>query len=182
MKVNDMRKFPTLILGLGLAVSAGAMAGNTEGKSDASLTGSVKSALISNDATKARQINVETKDGVVQLSGFVDSAAAKAAAETTTKNVEGVTKVENKLSIRDPNRSTGAAVDDTVIAAKVKGEIAGEAGLGTASDVNVEVNSGVVELSGFVGTSAEKTHAAEVARNINGVKEVRNNISVKPAG
>jgi hyperosmotically inducible periplasmic protein len=182
MKVNDMRKFPTLILGLGLAVSAGAMAGNTEGKSDASLTGSVKSALISNDATKARQINVETKDGVVQLSGFVDSAAAKAAAETTTKNVEGVTKVENKLSIRDPNRWTGAAVDDTVIAAKVKGEIAGEAGLGTASDVNVEVNSGVVELSGFVGTSAEKTHAAEVARNINGVKEVRNNISVKPAG
>ncbi|HMN45305.1 MAG TPA: BON domain-containing protein [Povalibacter sp.] len=176
-----MRRFPTLMLGLGLAaISAGAIA--DEGKSDASLTGSVKSALISNDATKARQINVETKDGVVQLSGFVDSAAAKSAAEATAKNVEGVQKVENKLLIRDPDRSTGAAVDDTVIAAKVKSQIAGKAGLGTASDVNVEVNSGVVELSGFVGTSAEKTHAGELARGINGVKDVRNNITVKPAG
>ena len=177
-----MRRFPTVILGLGLAaISVGAIAGD-EGRSDASLTGSVKSALIGNDATKARQINVETKDGVVQLSGFVDSAAAKSAAETTAKNVEGVQKVENKLLIRDPNRSAGEAVDDTVIAAKVKSQIAGKAGLGTASDVNVEVNSGVVELSGFVGTSTEKTHAAELARGINGVKDVRNNITVKPAG
>ncbi|HEY6643873.1 BON domain-containing protein [Povalibacter sp.] len=178
-----MRKFPTLVLGLGLAaVSSGAIADNAAGKSDASLAGSVKSALISNDATKARQINVETHGGVVQLNGFVDSAAAKAAAETTAKNVAGVTKVENQLSIRDPNRSTGEVVDDTVIAAKVKGEIAGKAGLGTASDVNVEVNAGIVELSGFVATTAEKTHAAEVAGGISGVKEVRNNISVKPAG
>ena len=177
-----MRKFPALILGVGLvAASAGAFAGD-EAKSDASITGSVKSALISNDATKARQINVETRDGVVQLSGFVDSAAAKSAAEATAKNVEGVKKVENKLSLRDPNRSAGEAVDDTVIAAKVKGEIAGKAGLGTASDVNVEVNAGIVELSGFVATAAEKTNAADVARGINGVKDVRNNITVKPAG
>ncbi len=178
-----MRTFPTLILSLGLvAASTGTFADNTEGKSDANLTGSVKSALISNDATKARQINVETKGGVVQLSGFVDSEAAKTAAETTAKNVEGVTKVQNNLSIRDPDRSTGEAVDDTVIAAKVKSEIAGKAGLGTASDVNVEVNAGIVELSGFVATSAEKTDAAAAARSINGVKDVRNNISVKPAG
>lgn len=176
-----MRKFSALIVGLGLAaVSVGATAGNPEAKSDATLTGSVKSALISNDATKARQINVETRNGVVQLSGFVDSSAASAAAETTAKSVEGVTKVENRLLIRDPNRSTGEAVDDTVIAAKVKGEIAGKAGLGTASDVNVEVNSGVVELSGFVATSTEKEHAAELARSINGVKSVHNNITVKP--
>jgi hyperosmotically inducible protein len=177
-----MRKFPALMLGVSLALgSAGVLADNA-GKSDSTITGSVKSALISNDQTKARQINVETKDGVVQLNGFVDSAAAKAAAETTAKNVEGVKSVKNNLSIRDPNRSTGEAVDDTVIAAKVKGEIAGKAGLGTASDVNVEVNSGVVELSGFVATADEKAKAAEVARSINGVKGVKNNISLKPQG
>ena len=158
------------------------LADSTAGKSDASLTGSVKSALISNDATKARQINVETQDGVVQLSGFVDSETAKAAAETTAMSVAGVKQVQNKLLIRDADRSTGQAVDDTVITAKVKGEIAGKAGLGTASDVNVEVNSGVVELSGFVATADEKVRAGELARSINGVKDVRNNISLKPQG
>ncbi|MBB6094471.1 hyperosmotically inducible protein [Povalibacter uvarum] len=177
-----MRKFPALMLGVSLALGSASVLADNAGKSDSTITGSVKSALISNDQTKARQINVETKDGVVQLNGFVDSATAKAAAETTAKNVEGVKSVKNNLSIRDPNRSTGEAVDDTVIAAKVKGEIAGKAGLGTASDVNVEVNSGVVELSGFVATADEKAKAAEVARSINGVKSVKNNISLKPQG
>jgi hyperosmotically inducible protein len=94
--------------------------------------------------------------------------------------IDGVKRVENELLIRDPNRSTGQAVDDTVIAAKLKGELAGKTGLGTATDVNVEVNSGVVELSGFVGTAAEKDRAAEIARNVNGVKDVHNNIALKP--
>lgn len=178
-----MRKFPALILGVGLITSSAlALADNTPGKSDAGLTASVKSALISNKDTKASQINVETQQGVVQLSGFVDSEAAKRSAEATAQSVAGVAEVDNKLLIRDAKRSSGQAVDDTVIAAKVKGEIAGKAGLGTAADVNVEVNSGVVELSGFVPTAAEKAKAGEVARGINGVKDVENNIALKPKG
>jgi hyperosmotically inducible protein len=176
-----MRKIPALILSIGLMTSAAVLADDAD-KSDASVTASVKSALIRNDATKARQINVETQNGVVQLSGFVDSAAAKDAAETTAQNVEGVKRVQNKLMVRDSDRSTGQAVDDTVIAAKVKSQLAGKAGLGTASDVNVEVNSGVVELSGFVETADQKAKAAELARGIGGVKDVRNNISLKPQG
>ncbi len=179
--MSVMRKIPALVLSVGLLASGAALADNN-GKSDASVTASVKSALISNDATKARQINVETKNGVVQLSGFVDDAAAKSAAEATAKNVEGVRQVENKLLVRDSNRSAGQAVDDTVIAAKVKGQLAGKTGLGTAADVNVEVNSGVVELSGFVDSADQKAKAAELARGINGVKDVRNNISLKPQG
>lgn len=183
IQVSNMRKFPALILGVGLITSSAlALADNTPGKSDAGLTASVKSALISNKDTKASQINVETQQGVVQLSGFVDSEAAKRSAEATAQSVAGVAEVDNKLLIRDAKRSSGQAVDDTVIAAKVKGEIAGKAGLGTAADVNVEVNSGVVELSGFVPTAAEKAKAGEVARGINGVKDVENNIALKPKG
>lgn len=179
-----MRKFPALILSVGLITSSALVFANdtSEGKSDAGLTASVKTALIGNKQTKASQINVETQQGVVQLSGFVDSEEAKEAAEMTAQNVEGVTEVDNKLMIRDADRSTGEAVDDTVIAAKVKGEIAGKAGLGTAADVNVEVNSGVVELSGFVPTADEKMKAGEIARGISGVKNVHNNIALKPAG
>ena len=39
---------------------------------------------------------------------------------------------------------------------------------------------GVVQLSGFVGTDDQKTKAAELARNVDGVREVINNISLKP--
>lgn len=178
-----MRKVMTLMLSMGLvATSLSALADNSGNRSDAGLTASVKSALIANKDTKASQINVETQQGVVQLSGFVDSEAAKEAAVATAMNVDGVKQVQNKLMIRDAERSTGQAVDDTVIAAKVKGEIAGKAGLGTAADVNVEVNSGVVELSGFVPTADQKMKAAEVARRVSGVKDVRNNIELKPQG
>jgi len=173
-----MRKVSALVLGMSLIAASAAWAGDGQ-KGDASLTASVKSALISNKATKANQINVETADGVVQLSGFVDSAAAKQAAMTTAKNVEGVKDVQNKLLIRDANRSTGEAVDDGVIAAKLKAQILGKEGLGTAADVNVEVNSGVVELSGFVPTADQKVKAGDIARSINGVKDVKNNISLK---
>ena len=142
----------------------------------------VKSALIANDATKATQINVETHRGVVQLSGFVDSEAMRAAAASTAKSVTGVKQVQNKLMIRDANRTAGQAVDDTVIAAKVKGELAGKSGFSTATQVNVEVNSGIVELSGFVSNADERAKAASIARSVPGVKDVRNNIALKPAG
>jgi hyperosmotically inducible protein len=176
-----MRTAPAWVLAMAIA-SATAFAGNTAttATDDTGLTAKVKTALISNDNAKAHQINVETKEGVVQLSGFVDSETARTAAVAAASQVSGVKSVQNKLLIRDANRSGGQAVDDTVIAAKLKTELAGKTGLGTATDVNVEVNSGVVELSGFVPTLDQKTRAGEIARGINGVKEVQNNISLKP--
>jgi hyperosmotically inducible periplasmic protein len=171
-----------LSFSLWLAGSAQAQTQSAPNMDDAVISMRVKAALIANDATKASQINVETQSGIVQLSGFVDSEAMRAAATSAAKRVTGVKvkEVQNKLMIRDANRSTGQAVDDTVIAARVKGELAGKSGLGTATSVNVEVNSGVVELSGFVATMDQKTQATEIARGVDGVKNVQNNISLKP--
>jgi hyperosmotically inducible protein len=67
---------------------------------DSALTAKVKAALIENSNTKAHQINVETKQGVVQLSGFVDNASAKAAATTVAMSVTGVKDVKNELSVK----------------------------------------------------------------------------------
>lgn len=66
----------------------------------ASITAKVKTALIQDETTKARQINVETFRDVVQLSGFVDSATEKARAEQIARNVEGVRAVRNDLVVR----------------------------------------------------------------------------------
>lgn len=79
--------------------SAGATAGRVV--DDSVITAKVKSALIADSTTKAYQINVETFQGTVQLSGFVDDPEARQRAEQVAENVEGVRDVNNKLQLRD---------------------------------------------------------------------------------
>lgn len=68
---------------------------------DTAITAKVKTALIRDDQTKAYQIEVETFQGQVQLSGWVDSEAARERAAQVARNVEGVRDVENDLQLRD---------------------------------------------------------------------------------
>lgn len=67
--------------------------------SDAEITARVKTAMIRNDETKARQINVDTERGIVQLSGFVASNDQKHQAERITRQVAGVTEVRNDIAM-----------------------------------------------------------------------------------
>jgi hyperosmotically inducible protein len=67
---------------------------------DSAITAKVKSALMADPTTKAHQINVETFQGKVQLSGFVDDAKARARASQVAADIEGVKDVENSLQIR----------------------------------------------------------------------------------
>lgn len=67
---------------------------------DAMITAKVKTALIGDTRTKAHQINVDTKEGIVQLGGFVDSAQAKAAASEVAESVSGVKSVRNQLELK----------------------------------------------------------------------------------
>lgn len=175
-----MLKLRTAFLAACLLAIPPAIVSADETRSDAEITARVKTALIRNDETKARQINVETENGVVQLSGFVDSAQMKSAAAETARGVSGVKDVRNELMVRQGERTAGRATDDTVIAAKVKSQLAADSNLGTAADVNVEVRSGVVQLSGFVGSIAQKQEAEQIARQVAGVTDVRNSIEVQP--
>src|SRR5690348_16720713 len=77
---------------------------------DGVLTARVKTALIGDDRTKARQIDVETFKGVVQLNGFVDSAAAKTAATSVARSVPGVGSVKNNLQV-GVGRTAGRVAD-----------------------------------------------------------------------
>lgn len=67
---------------------------------DAGITASVKAALVEDADLKARQIGVETFNNVVQLSGFVDTAATKAKATRVAAGVTGVRSVKNDLVVR----------------------------------------------------------------------------------
>jgi osmotically-inducible protein OsmY len=67
---------------------------------DTVITTKVKSALLGDDAVKSFAIKVETLKGVVQLSGFVDTAAQKLAAGRDTGSVKGVQDVANNLIVK----------------------------------------------------------------------------------
>jgi hyperosmotically inducible protein len=77
-------------------------------------------------------------------------------------------------------KSAGNMVDDGAIATSVKASLLTEKGV-PSSDVNVEVYKGVVLLSGFVKTQAEKDAAGKVAKNVKDVASVRNQLVVHPA-
>lgn len=145
---------------------------------DSALTARVKTALIQNDATKARQIDVEVYRGVVQLNGFVDSAEAKTAATRAAQGINGVASVRNNLEIRAAHRTAGETLDDGVITARVKTALIGDPRT-KAYQIEVNTNEGVVQLGGFVDNSTAKSAAAEVARSVQGVRTVRNELDVK---
>ena len=69
-------------------------------------------------------------------------------------------------------------IDDTVITTKVKAAILDEPTLKSA-EINVETFKGVVQLSGFVSSPAAATKAVEVARDVGGVKSVKNDMRIK---
>jgi hyperosmotically inducible protein len=74
--------------------------------------------------------------------------------------------------------STGEYLDDSVITAKVKTAILNEPSL-KVLQINVETYKNVVQLSGFVASSAEMYKAAEIARSVTGVRSVTNNLRLK---
>jgi osmotically-inducible protein OsmY len=73
---------------------------------------------------------------------------------------------------------TGEYIDDTVITGKVKAALIADADL-KAREINVETFKGTVQLSGFVADPADIDKAVKVARDVHGVKAVKNDMIVK---
>ena len=116
--------------------------------------------------------------GVVQLNGFVDTAASKERATEVARKQKGVTAVRNNLTVKTTDRSSDQVVDDSAITAKVKSALAGDPRT-KAHQINIETHDGVVQLSGFVDNSEAKSTAEELARAVDDVKSVDNELDVK---
>lgn len=74
-------------------------AGTATRTDDAALTAKVKAKLLSDDVLNGMKIDVDTQNGVVFLSGVVDTADQKHKAVELAKNTEGVQKVEDNLKV-----------------------------------------------------------------------------------
>jgi hyperosmotically inducible periplasmic protein len=146
---------------------------------DTVLTSKVKIALIDDPVTKAGQINVETFRGVVQLGGFVDNAQQKEQATKVARSVTGVKEVRNDLRVSTkPAATAGQSYDDSMLTASVKTKLM-ENSETKAHQINVGTEKGVVQLTGFVDSTAMKNKAGEIARSVDGVKNVRNDLEIR---
>jgi osmotically-inducible protein OsmY len=76
------------------------------------------------------------------------------------------------------HQSTGQYVDDSVVTSKVKAAIVNDMAL-KGFQINVKTYQGVVQLSGFVDSAQNASKAAELARGVTGVTEVKNDLIVK---
>lgn len=147
---------------------------------DGVITARVKTALIEDDTTKARQIDVSVNRGVVDLAGAVDSQAVKTRAGTIAQNVDGVSEVRNNLTVGTPSRSAGTVIDDATVTTRVKAALVANSAT-KARQINVETRQGVVRLNGFVDSQMEANEAVKEARAVPGVTEVRSELEIKPA-
>lgn len=76
------------------------------------------------------------------------------------------------------HESTGESIDDTATTARVKSALGGDSQY-KYGDVHVTTFKGTVQLSGFVSSADARSHAGDLAKNIEGAKSVQNEISIK---
>lgn len=145
---------------------------------DAVVTTRVKAALLDNQELKGFDIKVETRKGVVQLSGFIENQSRIDQAVSIARSVEGVEKVENSMTLKDGKVTVGNKIDDTVITGRVKSALLSDSSI-KSSDIAVVTSKGEVQLSGFVDNRAQIDRAIEVVRAVEGVERVVNEMSIK---
>ena len=167
------------IAAAGLAFATQVQAEKSAGEvvDDSTITASVKAGLLDNRYTSATDINVEAYKGVVQLSGFVETAESRKKAEKVASQIKGVTEVRNSISVH-PATSVGTKLDDSLLTGKVKTALIEALGT-TANQINVESKGGIVQLAGFVDSKDVKKQAAEIAAATKGAKKVEDVLIVK---
>lgn len=147
--------------------------------SDSATTAKVKSALLEDKAIKSGDISVATTNGAVTLSGFVGSQEVATHAVQIAGKTEGVKSVSDKLQIKDNDtQSVGSYADDTVTTSSVKAKLLAD-DIVPSRKVKVETHEGVVQLSGEVDNQAQAARAESIAKAVDGVKSVKNDLTVK---
>ncbi|CAM6305011.1 MULTISPECIES: molecular chaperone OsmY [Citrobacter] len=146
---------------------------------DSAITAKVKAALVDHENIKSTDISVKTDQKVVTLSGFVESQAQAEEAVKVAKGVEGVTSVSDKLHVRDGKESSVKGyAGDTATTSEIKAKLLAD-DIVPSRKVKVETTDGVVQLSGTVESQAQIDRAESIAKAVDGVKSVKNDLKAQ---
>lgn len=148
---------------------------------DSSITAKVKSALINEKNIHSSDIKVKTTEGIVTLSGFVSTTEQSTQVEGIVKLVDGVKSVKNELKVQKGKTDTVSEyVGDSAITSEVKAKMLGDK-IVPSRHITVQTSNGVVKLTGTVEKAAQSEQAEKIAKLVDGVKSVQNDLVVKSA-
>jgi len=145
---------------------------------DSVLTTTIKAALLAQDDVKSFDLKVETRKGDVLLSGFVDNQSQVDHAVTTVRGVAGVHSVDNRLALKGLKATLGENADDAIVTTKVKTALLEDVNV-KSFDISVVTLKGDVQLSGFVDNQGQIDQAVKVARGVEGVHSIHDELRVK---
>ena len=149
--------------------------------SDAWLITKVKTSLLFHRSVSATATKIDVKDGIVTLRGDAASQAQKDLTTEYAKDVDGVKDVKNEMVVSKPSQKTqtaGDQIDDASITGLAKMTLLyhrSTSGLNTS----VTTNNGVVTLTGKAKSAAEKDLATKYVNDVNGVKSVKNQMTIE---
>ena len=146
-------------------------------KLDDRIESSAKKSYVFKTFLKDDDIKIQSKNGAVVLTGFVSEEAYKSLAEVTVAGLSGVKKVDNRLEVKG---APPTANSDAWIREKVKFILLFHRSV-NAVKTEVEVKDGVVTLRGNATSLAQKELATEYAKDVEEVKEVKNEMTVTVA-
>lgn len=140
--------------------------------SDEQITEAIQRKLRGAQGTDAENINVETEQGYVTLSGTVANIGVKDRTEAIAETIEGVIAVANEVEVQ------AAELEDPIITAQVLEALVRNPAT-ERLEISVETNDGTVRLIGESDSWQEKQLATQVAKTVEGVQNVNNQIIVE---
>ncbi len=123
---------------------------------------------------KGDDIKIQSRDGVVTLTGIVANEFHKSLAQETVTGLAGVKSVDNRLELKG---APPTANSDAWLAEKVKATLLFHRSV-SAGNTEVDVKDGIVTLRGNAVSQAQKELTTEYARDVDGVKDVKNEMTV----
>ncbi len=163
---------------LALLVAAGTLFLTTSpmraADTDDRIEAAAKKSYVFKTYLKDDAIKTESKNGAVTLSGTVTEASHKSLAQDTVEGLPGVKSVDNQLTVK---AGSPAEHSDGWIGVKVKSALLFHRNV-RATKTDVNVTDGVVILSGEASSQAQKELTTEYAKDVEGVKEVKNQMTI----
>jgi osmotically-inducible protein OsmY len=142
-------------------------------KADDRIESSAKKSYVFKTYLKDDDIKIDSKNGAVTLTGTVSEESHKSLAKETVADLPGVKSVDNKLEVKGERPAEGS---DAWITTKVKTILLFHRNVSAVTEVST--TDGIVTLQGEASNQAEKDLTTEYAKDVEGVKDVKNEMTL----